>query len=320
MNPGPPQDQRQWLRRSPRDWLEEAAARIQSKVHRTPVLRSRGLDALTGQQLFFKTENFQRAGSFKIRGASNVVWSLSETQAQKGVLTHSSGNFAQGLALAAKERGLPAYIVIPENAPPIKIEATRAYGAEIRLCAPSAAAREQAAQEWLRETGATLVHPYDDPLIIAGQGTAAAELLTDVPGLDYLLAPVGGGGLCAGTTLAAAAYGQPALQVLGIEPAGAADAYCSLRDGILYPQTHPETIADGLRTSLGKHPFDIFRLFRTGIHCVCELAIQDAQTLLHDRMKLVVEPSGAVPLAALLGDNPLPKNSKVGLILSGGNV
>ncbi len=282
-------------------------------------MRSRGLDARTRQKLFFKTENFQRAGSFKIRGATNVVWSLPEDKAQKGVLTHSSGNFAQGLALAAQERSIPAYIVIPENAPSIKIEATRAYGADIRLCGPSVIAREQAAEEWLRETGATLVHPYDDPLIIAGQGTAAAELLAEYPDLDYLLAPVGGGGLCAGTTLAAAAFGKPGLQVLGIEPAGAADAYCSLRDGILYPQTHPQTIADGLRTSLGKHPFDLLRLFHTGIFCVSEPSIQEAQSLLHDRMKLVVEPSGAVPLAALLGDNPIPQGSNVGLILSGGN-
>jgi threonine dehydratase len=308
-----------WLGRAPGDWLQEAATRIQGKVHRTPVMSSRSLDSLTGLRLFFKTENLQRAGSFKIRGASNVVESLQQEQARRGVLTHSSGNFAQGLALAAQEGGIPAYIVIPENAPSIKIQATRGYGAQIRLCAPSVSARELAAKEWQGETGATFVHPYDDPLIIAGQGTAAMELIAEVPDLDFILVPVGGGGLCAGTTIAADAFGKPGLRVLGIEPAGADDAWRSLQSGNLCPQENPQTIADGLRTSLGKHPFDVFRLFGTRILCVEEALIKQAMALLHDRMKLVVEPSGAVPLATLLTENSIPKGSLVGIILSGGN-
>ncbi len=282
-------------------------------------MTSRSLDALFGLRLFFKAENLQRAGSFKIRGASNVLWSMEDSEAQKGVLTHSSGNFAQGLALAARERGIPAYIVIPENAPSVKIEATRSYGATIRLCAASVAAREQAAEEWQKETGACFVHPYDDPLIIAGQGTAAMEFLEEIPDLDFLIAPVGGGGLCAGTVLAGLAFGSPSLTVLGAEPSGADDAWRSLDQGILLPQENPQTIADGLRTSLGRHPFDVFTRFGTQILRVEEQTIKEAMGLLEERMKLVVEASGAVPLAALRSGHSIPPGAKVGIILSGGN-
>ena len=309
-----------WLEKAPEDWLGEAAERIRGIAHRTPVMTSRSLNEHFGLELFFKTENLQRGGSFKIRGAANVVGSLSEDQARKGVLTHSSGNFAQGLALAARERGIPAYLVIPENAPRIKVEASRAYGAVIRICEASVVAREEAAEVWRSETGATFVHPYDDPLILAGQGTAAMELLEDVPDLDVLLAPVGGGGLCAGTVLAGAALGGERLRVLGVEPRGADDAWRSLRDGVLYPQEDPRTIADGLRTGLGEYPFGVMRAFRTEILRVEEEAIVEAMELLWNRMKLVVEPSGAVPLAALLGAGGRWTGARVGLILSGGNV
>lgn len=293
-----------------------AAARIEGLVHRTPVLSCRTLDALCGARLFFKCECFQKVGAFKARGAANAVLSLSDEHATHGVATHSSGNHGAALAWAAGQRGLPACVVMPRTSKAVKKAAVAGYGARIVECEPTLAAREAALAEVVAATGATFIHPYNDPRVIAGQGTAALELLDQVEGLDAVLAPVGGGGLLSGTALAAS--GRAA--VWGTEPAAADDAYRSLHEGRIVPSLDPRTIADGLRTSLGTRTFALIRRHVSGIVTVSEAAIVQAMRLVWERMKVIIEPSSAVPLAVLLEGALDLSGQRVGIIVSGGNV
>ena len=294
--------------------IAEARARIADKVSRTPVFTSATLDALHRAQLYFKCENLQKCGAFKARGATNAVFALSEDEAQRGVATHSSGNHAAALARAARLRGIRAYVVMPENAAQAKRAAVSRYGGEITWCAPTLAAREV-----LSATGATLVHPYDDLAVMAGQGTAAAELLEQVPDLDLVLCPVGGGGLLSGTAVAAKAL-SPGIRVIGVEPAGADDAARSFRAGRIFPSVDPHTIADGLRSSLGERPFAEIRRRVDDIVTVPDEAIVAGMRRLWEVLKIVVEPSGAVPYAALLARRAELRGRRIGIVLSGGNV
>jgi threonine dehydratase len=299
--------------------IEEARQRIAGKVNVTPVLTSSTLDGLTGARLFFKCENFQKGGAFKARGATNAVFALSETQARRGVATHSSGNHGAALARAAALRGIRAYVVMPDNTAQAKRAAVARYGAEITWCPPTQAARETAVRQVLAATGATLIHPYDDLLVMAGQGTAAVELLRAVPDVEVLLCPVGGGGLLSGTAVAAKTL-EPAIRVIGVEPAGADDAARSLRSGGIVPVEHPNTIADGLRATIGEHPFAEIRRRVEDIITVTDEAIVRAMRQLWEVMKIVVEPSGAVPYAALLDAPPAFRGRRIGIIISGGNL
>ena len=299
--------------------IRAAAERIRPHIHRTPVLTCATLDELSGARLFFKCENLQKVGAFKMRGASNAVFSLSEQEAASGVATHSSGNHAQDLALAARLRGVPAYVVMPRTAPPVKKRAVDGYGAEIIECEPTLAARESTLEEVVARTGATFIHPYDDERIIAGQGTAALELLTDIPSIETLVVPVGGGGLLSGTAIAAAGI-RPGTSVWGAEPSGADDAFRSLRDGVLYPSVNPTTIADGLLTSLSHRTHRIITALTDGIVTTQEKTIVRAMRLLWERAKLLVEPSAAVPLAAILDHPERFSGRTIGIVLSGGNV
>jgi threonine dehydratase len=299
--------------------IREAAARIRPWIHRTPVLTCRSLDERVGAARFFKCENLQKVGAFKMRGASNAVFSLGDAEAARGVATHSSGTHAQALALAARNRGVTAYIVMPSNSPAVKRAAVEGYGGRITSCEPTLAARETTLQRVVAETGATFVHPYDDFRIIAGQGTAALELLEDVPDLDAVVVPVGGGGLAAGTCLAVHGL-TPRAVVVAAEPRNADDAFRSLAEGRILPSNDPRTVADGLRTSLGARNFPILRAHLERVALATEESIVAAMRLLWERAKLVVEPSGAVPLAALLDDPGALRGRRVGVILSGGNV
>jgi threonine dehydratase len=299
--------------------VQEARERIASKVDLTPVLTSSTLDAEAGAQLYFKCENFQKSGSFKARGATNAVFALSPEEARRGVATHSSGNHAAALARAARLRGVPAYIVMPDNSPQAKRAAVARYGGEITYCPATLAARESAARELVAATGATLIHPYDDLAVMAGQGTAAVELLTQVPELEAILCPVGGGGLLSGTAVAAKSL-KPSVRVIGVEPAGADDAARSFRAGRLLPIVKPDTIADGLRASLGERPFEVIRRLVDDITTVTDPLIVRAMRRIWEVMKIVVEPSGAVPYAALLGERTELRGRRIGLILSGGNL
>jgi threonine dehydratase len=299
--------------------VQEARERIAGKIHPTPVLSSSTLDAEAGAQLHFKCENFQKTGSFKARGATNAVFALSPEEARRGVATHSSGNHAAALARAARLRGIPAYIVMPDNSPQAKRAAVARYGGEITYCQATLAARESAARELVAATGATLIHPYDDLAVMAGQGTAAAELLTQLPELEVILCPVGGGGLLSGTAVAAKSL-KPSVRVIGVEPAGADDAARSFRAGRLLPIVKPDTIADGLRASLGERPFEVIRRLVDDITTVTDPLIVRAMRRIWEVMKIVVEPSGAVPYAALLGERTELRGRRIGLILSGGNL
>jgi threonine dehydratase len=299
--------------------IRAAARRIEPFVHRTPVLRCDSLDRLAGAELFFKCENLQKVGAFKARGAHNAVFSLDDEIAARGVATHSSGNHAQALSLAARNRGVEAHVVMPSNSAAVKVEAVRGYGASITFCEPTLEARETTLDEVVRRTGAAFVHPYDNYAIIAGQATAALELLEQVPELHVVMAPVGGGGLLSGTALATH-YLSPATRVIAAEPAGADDAYRSLEAGRIIPQTNPQTIADGLRTSLGERNFPIIAEHVERIVTVGEQGIVDAMRAIWERMKSIVEPSSAVPLAALLEGGVDLAGLRVGIILSGGNV
>jgi threonine dehydratase len=299
--------------------IEEARARIAGRVRLTPVLTSETLDGLCGAQLYFKCETFQKCGAFKARGATNAVFALSEAEARCGVATHSSGNHAAALARAARLRGIPAYIVMPDNTPQAKRAAVRRYGAEISYCAATLAAREQAARELVQASGAAFVHPYDNLMVMAGQGTVAAEFLTQVPELDVLLCPVGGGGLLSGTAVAARAL-KPGVRVLGVEPAGADDAARSLHSGTLQPSLDPHTIADGLRGALAPRTFAEIRRGVDDILTVSEEAIIAAMRELWEVMKIIVEPSGAVPYAAVRAAGVPFKVQRVGIVLSGGNL
>lgn len=303
---------------TPQDLLA-AADRIRGWVHRTPVLTCETLNRMTGAELFFKCENLQKVGAFKFRGASNAILSLSEEELRKGVATHSSGNHAQALALAAKMKQVPAYIVMPENAPTVKIAAVKGYGAEVILCQPTLAARESTLAEVVERTGATVVHPYNDYRIIAGASTAAQELIADYPDLDIVMCPVGGGGLLSGTSLAVK-YFSPGTQVIAGEPDGANDAFRSFTSGMWVPSEAPKTIADGLLTSLGEKNFPIIQQYVDGIVTCSEKGIVEAMRLIWERMKIVVEPSSAVPLATLFENKFDHKGKRIGIILSGGNV
>jgi threonine dehydratase len=295
--------------------VRDAAARIAPFVHRTPVHTSASLDEWAGARVFCKCENFQRAGAFKFRGATNAVRLLDDAVAARGVATHSSGNHGAALALAARERGLHAYIVVPSDVRETKRRAIEAFGAELIECEPTLAAREATLRDVVASTGATVVHPYDDDRVIAGAGTAALELLEDVPDLDVLVAPVGGGGLCSGTAIAAHGI-DTRLRVIGAEPAGADDAARSLATGHRQPQEAPATIADGLRTSLSERTFAILSAHLERIVVVDDDATIEAMRFVWNRMKLVIEPSAAVAVAALRQ----VVAGRVGVILSGGNV
>ena len=299
--------------------IRAAGSRIAGQIHRTPVLTSALLDEIAGAQLFFKCENLQKTGSFKIRGATNAVMSLSPEAAQRGVVTHSSGNHAAALSRAAQVRGIPAWIVMPSNAPAVKRAAVEAYGGKITQCEPTLEARESTAQDLLQRTGAQMIHPYDNRTVICGQGTAAMELLEDHPDLDFILAPVSGGGLLSGTSIAAKAM-NPKIRVIGCEPKNADDALRSMASGKLEPAAKAETMADGLRATLCPLTFSILRERVDQISTVAEDEIADAMRTLWERMKIVVEPSGAVAAAPALLRRIGADGARVGIILSGGNV
>jgi threonine dehydratase len=299
--------------------IRAAHARIRPHVHRTPVLTSRSLDAAADATLFFKCENLQKVGAFKARGACNAVFSLDETEAARGVVTHSSGNHGAAVAWAAARRGIRAWVVMPENSAEVKTAAVRGLGAIVRFCAPTLEARDTTCAAVQAETGALLVHPYDDWRVIAGQGTAALELLEQVPDLDAVITPVGGGGLLSGTAIASRGI-KPSIDIYGAEPAGADDAWRSLQSGHIVPQTDPRTIADGLRSSLGVKTFAVLSTLVEAIGTTSEQAIVQAMRLTWDKLKLIIEPSSAVPLAALL-ERKLPvAGRRVGIVISGGNV
>ncbi len=300
--------------------IRAAAERISPYIHRTPVLTCSALDRMCGGgKLFFKCENFQKVGAFKMRGATNAVFSLSDEKASRGVATHSSGNHAAALALAARCRGVKAYVVMPENAPDVKREAVAGYGAEISFCKATLAAREAGLAEVIDRTGAAFVHPYNDQRVISGQGTAALELLEQAPDLDVIMAPVGGGGLLSGTAIAASGMSRRPL-VVAAEPEMADDAFRSFQAGRIIPSENPNTIADGLRTSLGDLTFPIIQKHVSDIITVSEEAIVTAMRLVWERMKIVVEPSAAVPVGALLTKRSRIPGERIGVILSGGNV
>lgn len=299
------------------DDVRAARERISAHARLTPVLTSRTLDDLCGRQLFFKCENLQRAGAFKFRGALSAVLALEPAERARGVVTHSSGNHGQALALAARIAGVEAQIVVPRGAPEVKQAAIAGYGGRIVPCEPSLASREQTAGAVVEQTGATLVPPYDHPQVIAGQGTTALELLEQVPELDAIVAPIGGGGLVSGLAVAARAL-APAVKVIGAEPAGADDAARSKAAGRRLPQEDPRTIADGLRTSLGELTWPIVRDLVDRIVTVGDEATIFAMRLVFERMKLVIEPSAAVAVAAALG--PDVPGERVAVVLSGGNL
>jgi threonine dehydratase len=302
------------------DDVQAAAVRLRGRVHRTPVLRSSTFDSLCGSEVWLKCENLQRGGAFKARGAFNAVFSLSDAQARGGVVTHSSGNHGAAVALAARERGVRADIVVPRGTPSIKVAAIKRYGATLHVCEPTLADREARAMALLQETGGTLVHPFDDPWVIAGQGTAALELLEEAGPVDALLAPVSGGGLLSGTALAAAGFGGP-IDVFGAEPSAADDAARSLSAGRLISEGNGFTIADGLRATLSPRTFTLLQRHVIGIATVSEAEIVSAMRLAWEVLKLVIEPSCAVPLAVLLsGREPRLRGRRVGVIISGGNV
>ncbi len=297
----------------------EARERIRSFVHHTPVLTCTALNRIADADVFLKCENFQRTGSFKFRGACNAIASLTKTQRSRGVVTHSSGNYAQALALAAKLHAIPAYVVMPENASEVKKQATAGYGATVTFCQPTQAARHETAECIRLETGATFLHPSDDPSVFAGQGTACLELIDDIDKLDLILAPVGGGGLLSGTLLAAQSASS-AIRVIGCEPEAADDAFQSLKSGRLIVDSTPHTIADGLRTTLGENTFPIIRDHVDDLVLVSEADILHAMRFIWERMKILIEPSSAVAIAPLLNGSVGVHGKRVGVIVSGGNV
>jgi threonine dehydratase len=299
--------------------VEAAAARIAGRVRRTPVLASPTLDAMSGAQLHFKCENLQLGGAFKLRGASNAVWSLDAPTAARGVATHSSGNHGTALALAARARGIPAHVVVPEGAVRFKVSAIEAAGAIVHRCAPTLAAREATTEALLRETGAVLVHPYADAAVIAGQGTAALELFEETGPLDALVTPIGGGGLASGSAIVATHCAPEALR-FAAEPAGAADAWHALRDGERPADFVPDTVCDGLRALVGLPNLELLREHQVEVLRVDDTRTLAAMRLIFDALKLVVEPSAAIALAAVLGDRERFAGRRVGIILSGGNV
>lgn len=302
-----------------KELLEESYALIRPYVHRTPVLQSRAINEMAETSLFFKCENMQRVGAFKFRGGIHTMLRLSAEERAKGVATHSSGNHAQAVALAAQLLGAKAYIVMPSNAPEVKIKAVKGYGAEVTLCEPTLDARETTLATIIEQTGATMIHPYDDYRVIAGQATAARELLEEHPEIDCIVAPIGGGGLMAGTLLTAK-YADHEVRVVGSEPTGADDAYRSWQKGERIPMVNPKTIADGLLTSVGERNFAIIKRDIETIFTVSDEEIIAAMRIIWERLKIVIEPSCAVPFAAILQQKAHFAGRKTGVILTGGNV
>lgn len=293
--------------------------RIKDKIKKTPVLKSSSIDEISGCEIYFKCENFQKVGAFKYRGATNAVLCLTQEQKKRGVATHSSGNHAQALALAAKVAGIKAFIVMPNNSKKVKIDAVKGYGADVTLCEPTLQSREDTLDMVVEKTGACFIHPYDNYDIICGQSTAAYELVQEHGDLDYIIAPVGGGGLLAGTALSTH-YFSPGTKVIAAEPTGADDAYRSLKAGRIIPSVDPDTIGDGLLTSLGDRNFPIIQKHVPEIVTVSDNEIIAAMRLVWERMKIIIEPSSAVTLAAVLKEKDKFKKSKIGIIISGGNV
>ena len=299
--------------------IEAAAIRIAPYIHNTPIMTCKSINALYGLDLYFKCENFQKIGAFKIRGGMNASLQLTEVQLEKGVATHSSGNHAQALAFASKMLGIKAYIVMPESSPQVKVNAVRGYGAEVTICASNQAARESTLQAIVDKTGATFIHPYDNDEVITGQATCVKEIIEAMPAIDIVVTPVGGGGLLSGTCLGAF-YFKPGLKVYAGEPEGAADAVLSIQSGKVEKAPFVNTIADGLLTTLSDRTLEIIQAHVADILLVSEDEIKAALRLVYERMKIIIEPSCAVPLAAVLKNADLFKGKKVGIILTGGNV
>ena len=303
------------------DDIRAAAGRIKGVGHRTPILTSQTLDEMAGRKLFFKCENFQKVGAFKLRGGWNAISMLSDEEAAKGICTHSSGNHAQAVAFSAMKRGIASYIVMPNNVPDVKLDAVKGYGANIILCEPTLEARETTLDEITKKTGAQVVHPFNNPNVIAGQGTAALEMIEDLGTLDAIIAPIGGGGLMSGTCIATRSL-LPETKLFGAEPAGADDAYRSLKEGKIIPQTDPDTICDGLLTSLGEYTWNILKDHLEAIYTVTDDEVINAMRLVWERMKIIIEPSSATAVAVALKSEfkALEGLEKVGIILTGGNV
>ena len=297
----------------------DAYERIKNYIHRTPILTSSALNSIFGCELFFKCENMQKVGAFKFRGASNAVLSMDKNDLQKGVATHSSGNHAAALALAAKLQNIPAYIVMPGNAPQIKKAAVESYEGKTVFCEPTLQAREETLLRVVEKTGAVFIHPFDNYSIIAGQATCAKEIYEDLTALDYIITPVGGGGLLSGTCLSTK-YFSPNTKVIGAEPKGADDTFRSIRDGKIHPSLNPKTICDGLLTQLSNKTFTIIRNNVTKIITVEEESIIKAMRMIWERMKIIVEPSSAITLAVILENKDQFTSKRIALILSGGNV
>ena len=299
--------------------IEAAAIRIAPYIHNTPIMTCKSINELYGLDLYFKCENFQKIGAFKIRGGMNASLQLTKEQLEKGVATHSSGNHAQALAFAAKMLGIKAYIVMPESSPQVKVNAVRGYGAEVTICASNQAARESTLEAIVERTGATFIHPYDNDEVITGQATCVKEIIDAIPDVDIVVTPVGGGGLLSGTCLGAH-YFKPGLKVYAGEPEGAADAVLSIQSGKVEKAPFVNTIADGLLTTLSERTLEIIKAHVADIILVSEDEIKAALRLVYERMKIIIEPSCAVPLAAVLKNADLFKGKKVGIILTGGNV
>ena len=299
--------------------IQQATERIKPYAHRTPVITNDSLNQKVGAQVYLKCENMQKVGAFKFRGACNAVYSLSDEEAKQGVCTHSSGNHAQALALAAKMRGIPAYIVMPNNAPQVKKDAVAGYGGQITFCEPTLQARESTMESIRLDTGAIVVHPYNNEQVIAGQGTATLELLEEIPDLDVIIAPVGGGGLLSGTSIAAKGL-KPSVRVIAAEPEMADDAFRSMQEGRIIPSKDPKTIADGLLTSLGTLTFPIIQQNVEQIVTVSEQGIIDSMKFIWERAKIIIEPSATTVIAVLWEKKINLTGLKIGVILSGGNV
>jgi threonine dehydratase len=302
-----------------REAIELAEKIIKPYIHQTPVLTNKSINELTGIDFYFKCENFQKIGAFKIRGGMNATLSLNAAQLKNGIATHSSGNHAQALAYAAKTLGIKAYIVMPKSSPQVKVDAVKGYGAEVIICEANQAAREAALNKVVAETGAEFIHPYDDYRVITGQATCVKEFIEEVPALDVVITPVGGGGLLSGTCLGAHFF-KPGLQVYAGEPEGAADAVLSIKSGKVEKAPFINTIADGLMTTLSEQTLAIIKEYVTDILLVTDEEIIAALKLVYERMKIIVEPSCVVPFAAAIKNAHLFKGKKVGIILSGGNV
>ena len=303
------------------DDVRTAAERIRGVGHRTPILTSKSLDQMAGRKLFFKCENFQKVGAFKFRGGWNAGSMLSDKEAERGVCTHSSGNHAQAIAYSAQKRGIPAYIVMPNNSPDVKLNAVKGYGANVTLCEPTLEARRTTLEGIAEDTGAAVIHPFNNANVIAGQGTAALELIEDIGELDAMIAPIGGGGLMSGTCITTRSL-LPDAKLFGAEPKGADDAYRSLKEGKLLPQEDPRTICDGLLTSMGENTWNILKDHLDAIYTVGDEDVVQSMRLIWERMKIIIEPSCATPVAVVMSSEfkQLENIEKVGIILTGGNV